>query len=303
MLWGRELTAAEDGLATPEALTLELQQRLHLFGRYGITMFAISGADIALWDLVARSRGQPLRDLLGVQQRDQVTAYASLVRYGDVDRVRAHCERAVADGYRYVKLHEILPETIRAGRAAVGPDVGLSVDVNCVWTEAATREQFALLREIKAIWIEEPVFPPEDIRAQARLNRDCPLGAGENACTRQEFARILEAGAVSFAQPSVIKVGGVTEFNAVAQLAATAGVPVMPHSPYFGPGYFTTLQLAAVLPGQPLFEHLYVQPQADLAVGGTPLPQDGSVALPDGPGHGFEPDLAVLERYRVGGNV
>jgi L-alanine-DL-glutamate epimerase-like enolase superfamily enzyme len=103
---------------------------------------------------------------------------------------------------------------------------------------------------------------------------------------------------VTFLQPSVTKVGGVTEFMAVAALAKANGKAVMPHSPYFGVGYFTTLQLLAGLHGEPLFEHLYVQLDADLALGGTPLPRGGTVAIPQRPGHGFEPDMATLQRYR-----
>lgn len=293
LLLGRELPG------TPEDLMLEIQQRLHLFGRYGITMFAISGFDIALWDLAAKARGKPLHALLGPARCTEVNAYASLVRYADPQQVQKQCRRALDQGYRAIKLHEVDPVVMRAARAACGPDIGISVDVNCAWTPEQAREKLAALQEIDASWLEEPIFPPEDIRNQAMLNRQFPLGAGENACTRHEFARIIEAGAVSFLQPSVTKVGGVTEFVAVARLAKAQGLAVMPHSPYFGVGYFTTLQLMAGLHGEPLLEHLYVELDGDLAMGGTPLPAGGKVAIPQRPGHGFEPDMAILERYRV----
>lgn len=127
------------------------------------------------------------------------------------------------------------------------------------------------------------MFPPEDLPTIAALNREFHVGAEENACTRHEFARMCEARAVRFAQPSVTKVGGVTEFVAAAGIAAQHGVSVMPHSPYFGPGYHATLHLAAVLSGEVVFEHLYVQPAADIALHGTPLPCNGVVAVPDVP--------------------
>lgn len=293
LLLGRELPA------TPEAVMLEVQQRLHLFGRYGITMFAISGFDIALWDIAAKAQGKPLHALTGHAVRTQATAYASLVRYGDTALVHKHCRDAVDQGYRAIKLHEVDPDVMRAARAACGPDIGISVDVNCAWTPEQAERKLAALKEIDASWLEEPIFPPEDIRNQALLNRQFPLGAGENACTRHEFARIIEAGAVTYLQPSVTKVGGVTEFVAVAAMAKTHGLTVMPHSPYFGVGYFTTLQLIAGLHAEPLLEHLYVALDGDLAVGGTPLPRNGSVAIPQRPGHGFALDMAVLEQYRV----
>ncbi len=285
--------------ATPEELTLEIQRKLHIFGRYGVAMFAISGFDIALWDLAAKAQHQPLHALLGPALRREVNAYASLVRYGDAALVQQYCAQALSQGYRNIKLHEVDPQVMRAGRAACGPDIGISVDVNCAWTPDQAQAQLTTLKAINAAWLEEPVFPPEDIRAQAALNRQFPLGAGENACTRHEFARIIEADAVTYLQPSVTKVGGVTEFVAVAHLAQQHGKAVMPHSPYFGVGYFTTLQLMAGLHGEPLFEHLYVQLDADLALGGTPLPVNGKVAIPQRPGHGFEPDTALLERYRA----
>lgn len=294
LLQGRELPA------TPEALTLELQQRLHIFGRYGIAMFAISGFDIALWDIAAKAQGKPLHALLGPALRSEANAYASLVRYGDADLVQTTCRQAVDQGYRDIKLHEIDPAVLRAARAACGPHVGISVDVDCAWTPEQAQGRLAVLQEIGASWLEEPIFPPQDIHSQAALNRQFPLGAGENACTRHEFARIIEAGAVTYLQPSVTKVGGVTEFVAVAELAKAHGLAVMPHSPYFGVGYFTTLQLIAGLHGEPLLEHLYVELDGDLAIGGTPLPLDGKVAIAQVPGHGFVPDMERLERYRVG---
>ena len=104
---------------------------------------------------------------------------------------------------------------------------------------------------------------------------------------------------MTYLQPSVTKVGGVTEFIAVAEMARAHGLQVMPHSPYFGVGFFTTLQLMAGLHGEPLLEHLYVTLDADLAGGATPLPRAGVVGIPQGPGHGFAPDLDTLARYRV----
>jgi L-alanine-DL-glutamate epimerase-like enolase superfamily enzyme len=285
--------------ATPEALTLEFQRRLHIFGRYGIAMFAISGFDMALWDIAAQAAGNPLSGMFGVAHRSEVPAYASLVRYGDAALVQKYCRQALQQGYRHVKLHEIDPDLIRAGRRACGPDIHLSVDANCAWTEDETNARVEVLREVNAAWIEEPVFPPEAIDVQSRINRNFPVGAGENACTRHEFARMMACGAVRYPQPSVSKVGGVTEFLEVVRIAGQHGLTPMPHSPYFGPGYFATLHLLAAIPGQPLFEHLYVEPEGDLALGGTPLPRNGKVRIPQGPGLGFIPDPAVLARFRV----
>lgn len=286
--------------ADPAAVTDMLQRRLHLFGRYGITFFAISGADIALHDLRARTAGVPLATLLGARRRDAVQAYASLVRYGSPGLVQRFAAEAVAGGYRSVKLHEVTEDTIAAGRLGAGPDTHLTVDVNCAWTVAEARRFAPVLRRHGIAWLEEPVFPPEDFAALATLRGpDMPdLAAGENACSAQQFAHMIAAGAVRFPQPSVTKVGGVTEFARVLALAEAAGLDCMPHSPYFGPGYFATLQLLAVAPGRPLLEVLYVRPAAYPGLR-TPLPAGGMVAIPDAPGIGFEPDLATFDRYSV----
>lgn len=282
----------------PAALMLDVQRRLHLFGRYGVTMFAISGADTALWDLRARAEGVPLAALLGTPRRRTVPAYASLVRYTRPELVERFAARAVAEGYRSVKLHEVELDAIRAGRRGAGEDTHLTIDANCAWTPEQAAALLPALAEVRPAWLEEPLFPPEDFEGLARLGAAgaVPLAAGENACTRYEFARMIRGRAVTYPQPSVTKVGGVTEFAAVLREAEAAGAIPMPHSPYYGPGYFATVQLLAVAPGQPLLECLYVEPAA-WPGRATPLPREGEVAIPDGPGVGFEPDWDVFEQF------
>jgi L-alanine-DL-glutamate epimerase-like enolase superfamily enzyme len=287
-----------------------MQLKLHLFGRYGITLFALSAVDMALWDLAAKRAGLPLYRLLagsspstpplaaGAAARS-VPYYASLVRYADVPLAVAVAERAASEGYTSIKLHELdLPE-IRACREALGADVSLSVDVNCVWENAHAEHMTHELAALGIRWLEEPIFPPEDMAALARLRGRLPIAAGENWCTSGQFAAALSAGAVDLAQPSVTKVGGVSEFLAVAELCAAAQVPLMPHTPYFGPGFFASLQLAAAIPSVVELEYLYVDAEAFPA----PLPawEAGRSLRPsERPGIGFEPDPAMLKRYRRG---
>ncbi|MGI4792544.1 MAG: mandelate racemase/muconate lactonizing enzyme family protein [Janthinobacterium lividum] len=282
----------------PATLMLDIQRKLHLFGRYGITMFAISGADIALWDLKARSVGMSLAALLGTPLRQQVSAYASLVRYADPALVERFAAEAVSAGYRSVKLHEIDPAIIHAGRRGAGPGTHLTVDVNCAWSLAECRTVLPALEAAELAWLEEPLFPPEDFDALAELAGETriPLAAGENACTGYEFARMIRSAGARYPQPSVTKVGGVTEFMAVLRDAASHGLTCMPHSPYFGPGYWATLQLLAHAAGEPLLEVLYVSPEAMPGLD-TPMPLQGSVIIPAGPGIGFKPDWDVFERY------
>ena len=282
---------------SPADINLMLQRRLALFGRYGITMFAISGVDIALWDIAAKASGVPLADLLGGTRRATIPAYASLVRYGDAGTAARFSARAADEGYGAIKLHEITLDEIAACRRAVGT-LGMAVDVNCAWDPDEARRNIAALADLNALWLEEPLFPPEDIGALATLGQAVPLAAGENLCTAHQFAPLIRSGAVTFAQPSVTKVGGITEFIRIADMASAAGMTLMPHSPYFGPGYHATLHLCAALGACDLFEYLYVWPDA-LPDPRTPLPRQGMIALPDGPGLGFRPDPDIVARYRV----
>ena len=276
-----------------------LQQNLHLFGRYGITMFALSGLDIALWDIVGKAAGLPLHRLLGGAAREQIPAYASLFKYRDADVVAEYTRAAIDDGYGFIKLHEIDEPEVRAAREAAGEGVPLMVDANCPWTPANAREMAFRLKPYELAWLEEPIFPPENFAALAALQADTgvPLAAGENACTVWEFQKMFEAGAVTFGQPSVTKVGGITEFRKIAVLAEIQNVTLMPHSPYFGPGLLATLQLSSALPAESLLERFYVKPEASL-YGDFIDPVDGLFRMPDGPGLGLDPDPEVVKAYR-----
>jgi L-alanine-DL-glutamate epimerase-like enolase superfamily enzyme len=279
------------------ALSRELQLRMHLQGRYGIIIFALSGLDIALWDIAAKRRGVSLAEHLGGRHRDTVPAYASLVRYADPRLVTEYAERAVAEGFRDVKLHEIALEPIEAGRKAVGPEVRLTTDVNCNWSIPQAEEMLIEMKRFNLFWVEEPVFPPDHARTLQALGRfGVSLSTGENACTSVPFEDTVPA--VAYPQPSVTKVGGVTEFLKVCDLAKAAGKTPMPHSPYFGPGYWATLQLAANRAEVGLFEYYFVEPDAYVSAS-IPLPEHGRIAIPTGPGIGCEPDPAIIARYRV----
>jgi L-alanine-DL-glutamate epimerase-like enolase superfamily enzyme len=123
-----------------------------------------------------------------------------------------------------------------------------------------------------------------------------PIGSGENLCFATQFEAAFEAGAIAYAQPSVTKVGGVTEFQKVVKAAALRNVRVAPHSPYFGPGAIATLHLLATAVPDARFEHFYLWPEASLYPGFFGKPELG---LPQGAGLGLDPDPDVIRRYRV----
>ena len=304
------VAAAVDHMVAPKAvgrdardiagLMHQLQKELHLFGRYGITMFALSGLDIALWDIAAKEAGLPLYRLLGGAGTREVEAYASLFRYVDPDIVAERTSHAVDAGYTYVKLHEITVDAVAAAREAGGEGMPLMVDVNCPWTPEEARHMAMAMDLFDLHWLEEPIFPPDDHAALATLRRQTgvPLAAGENICTAVQFEQMMAAGAVDYAQPSVTKVGGITEFRKIGALAEARGVQIMPHSPYFGPGFLATLHLAQALPNPGLLERIYLFPEAELYPGAYD-PQDGVFGAPGGPGLGIEPEPDVIRDFRA----
>jgi D-galactarolactone cycloisomerase len=281
-------------------LHAEIQRRLHIFGRFGITAFALSGLDIALWDLAGKVAGKPLHALLGGAKREKLACYASLLRYSEPALVARQCEQALSEAYSAIKLHEVSEPAIAAARAAVPRDTPLLLDVNCEWSVAEAIAIGRRLAPLEPGWFEEPVFPPEDgagLRAVGEAT-GIPIAAGENCCFASQFAALFDAGAVQYAQPSVTKVGGVTEFREVASLASRRGVQLAPHSPYFGPGALATLHLVAALAPKARFEYFYLRAEAPL-FGSLLSPRRGELQVPSAPGLGADPDPGVLRRYRV----
>jgi L-alanine-DL-glutamate epimerase-like enolase superfamily enzyme len=174
------------------------------------------------------------------------------------------------------------------------------VDCNCPWTVAEAIAMAHKLRPFNLKWLEEPVWPPEDHAGLARVQTQggIPTAAGENAML-PEMKGMLEHAAITYLQPSVTKVGGVTQMRKAMALADAHGVEVVPHSAYFGPGLIASIHCIAAMPKGGLVERY----DADFAV--NPLHEaimptsTGHLPVPQGPGLGIDPDPAVVERLRV----
>jgi len=187
---------------------------------------------------------------------------------------------------------------VAAARQAAGPDVDLMLDTNCPWTVEEAIRMGRRLERYALRWLEEPVWPPEDYAGLARVRQAVriPIACGENDATLFAFREIIAAGAADIVQPSVTKVGGVSEMKKIATLAASANVTFVPHSFYFGPGLAATLHVAASTPGVPYVE----MPPGQLAAPLLTVPircAGGAVSAPTGPGLGADPDPDVLRRY------
>src|SRR5262245_51892511 len=130
-------------------------------GGRGLAMFAISGVDVALWDLLGKARNAPVYELLGGATRPRLPVYASLMRYDSPKNVAAACTSFVKQGFRMLKLHQTDVESVRAAREAVGPDVELMLDVNCPWTPAEALAMARALAPYPPFWFRGPVGAPE----------------------------------------------------------------------------------------------------------------------------------------------
>jgi D-galactarolactone cycloisomerase len=279
------------------ALTRQVLHAVHLLGRNGPFVYAFSGIEIALWDLLGKRTGQPIWRLLGGGQPTPLDAYASLLSYGgDLECVTRNTAEARARGFRHIKLHELTREAVLAAKAAA-PDAAVMMDVNCAWTPPVARDMAASLAGDGLFWLEEPVWPPEDAAGLASLRRyGIPLSAGENTAGLFGFRTLIEAGAIDIAQPSVTKVGGIGEMARVITLAQAHGVEAIPHSPYFGPGFVATLHIVAALVERKLVEVLWLDMEAN-PFDPWVRARDGKLAVPSGPGLGCDPDPAILARY------
>jgi len=280
----------------------EITRKLHPLGRAGPVTYAISGLDTALWDIAGQRLSQPLSQMLagGRAVRAQIPAYASLIRYNNPELVAKQAARAVAQGFKAIKIHEITWESIAATRQAIGPDVLLMVDANCPWNEAEALQMCERLKPLGLHWLEEPLWPPEDHLGLARIQKNghIPTAAGENALGYQDFSSLLSSGAVSFAQPSVTKIGGITEFMKVAHLINASSVELAPHSPYMGPGLMATAHILASMEQEIMLEYTFCDMPKN-PLGDAVLTHQGQFQIPVKPGLGFEVDEGLVQELKI----
>ncbi|MDN4987154.1 mandelate racemase/muconate lactonizing enzyme family protein [Bradyrhizobium sp. WYCCWR 13022] len=281
-----------------EPLMLDVQKKLHVFGRGGALAFAISAVDIALWDIAGKAANAPLCSLLG-GGGPALECYASLVRYSEPSLVHTAVRQAIEAGFRTLKLHEIELAAIRAAREEAGPNVELTLDVNCPWTLYEARQMAEKLKAIDLKWLEEPLWPPENFDGLATLRNvsGIPIAAGENVYTLMDFERLLAAGAVDFVQPSPAKMGGISELRRIFSLAALHNVPVMPHSFYDGPGLLAAIHTTAALgTADSMIEWRWFDLEGTI-YGDALSPKGGRISVPAGSGLGIDPDPDVIRIY------
>ncbi|MFI7460623.1 mandelate racemase/muconate lactonizing enzyme family protein [Nonomuraea sp. NPDC049646] len=268
--------------AHPELVWDRLWRHLREAGPGGITTVALAGIDLALWDLRCGDAG--LADVLG-RRREHVPAYGSGVNlHYSLEELTDQARRWVAAGHRGVKIKVGRPDLaddvarVAAVREVIGPDRLLMIDANQRWDLHRARRALSALREFDLHWIEEPL-PADDVGAHVELRRstDVPVAVGENVYTVYGFRDLLAAGACDVVQPNVVRVGGVTPFLRIAELARAFDVPVHPHLLSEVSG-----QLALALPLPPLAEDVEDASFARLGLLAEPYPvriEDGVLSV------------------------
>ena len=271
---------------------------------------ALSGIDMALWDIRGHALGIPLYRLLGGAMRS-VPAYAGGVSLGYqdaqalVDEARAQVER----GYKALKLRvgdsvQRDLDRVAAVRKAFGEDLVILTDANTGYTLDDARRAMPGLDAQGAGWLEEP-FPAHDYRSyrEARAFGRVPLAAGENHYTRFEFNRVIEDGAITVLQPDLSKTGGITEALKIAALASAWKLPIHPHTSMTAINMAASVHFLASIENGGYFEADVSKNNLfrDQLVKSTPfaLGPDGGVRPLDAPGIGVEVDENFLAAHPV----
>ncbi|WP_339110064.1 mandelate racemase/muconate lactonizing enzyme family protein [Thioclava sp. GXIMD4216] len=299
-----------------EKIWATLYNALRDQGQRGLTVTALSGIDMALWDIKGKHFGVPVSTLLGGRFRETIRAYAtgSFKRDG-VDRVEDNAAEMAghrAAGFHACKIKigfdvEEDLRVIRAVREAIGPEMRLMIDANHGYDAIEAMRVGQAAAEYGIDWFEEPVVP-EQLGAyrELRARQPIPLAGGETWHTRWGFREPIETRAVDIVQPDLAGCGGFTEARRIADLAALHGVRVVPHVWGTAVHIAAALQfMAAMVPSpmrraplEPIMEFDRTHNPFRQAIVTTPIEHvNGVLAIPDGPGLGIEIDRAALAEF------
>jgi L-alanine-DL-glutamate epimerase-like enolase superfamily enzyme len=296
----------------PERVSEKLRQSSFWQGRGGAVEHAISGIDIALWDLMGKACGQPVSRLLGGNYRERIKPYGSIL-FDEPGPLCRMLESVVARGFKAIKMgwrpfgrrdrkfDELL---VRTARKTVGDDIELMVDAGGseqFWPHGTNwaRNTAAMLAGYGVVWFEEPL-PPDDLAGYTDLTRvsPVPIAGGEVLTRRQAFQPWIEGRAVDILQPDCTKNGGLSESRRIAWLAFDHNVQVVPHGWNTAIGLAADLQFSAAIPVARYVEYLTPAAYID-EITTEPFALDGQglLAIPAAPGLGVEIDPARLKRF------
>jgi galactonate dehydratase len=290
------------------------RMRSVLTGRTGgMLIEAIAGIDIALWDIAGKAAGLPVSKLLGGMGRSEIDAYASSINWTDDAGVEQEVSRALAAGFRQIKVKIGRPvasaiERARLVRRLAGDHIGLSVDANWAYDVDDAVRVGRVLADLDYAWFEEPIRP-EDRRGYRTLREKLPirLAAGESDFCAIDAAELIEDRSIGLVQPDVARSGGITETWRIAELAQVFGTAYAPHVGWSGAVCVAaSLQLAGAAENCIAFECMVYDNPLRQALLKTPVGdpktlRGGRLPIPDAPGLGIAIDPAALAAHRIEG--
>jgi L-alanine-DL-glutamate epimerase-like enolase superfamily enzyme len=281
------------------------------YGRRGAALQAISGIDLACWDIFGKHTGLPVSVLLGGRRRESVRAYASTLFRDSPEEVREAGEKYVERGFTAVKFGwgafgvDVRTDVTlaEAAREGVGEETELMIDAGWRRRKSAKQaiEMVRAIEHVRPYWVEEPCFP-EDYDTYRRLSEsvDVKIAAGEAEATPWSFRQLAEQGRVDVLQPDLSRCGGLTVARRIAHLAEDLNVQVVAHS--WGSDILTaaSLHYSAYLKCETFLEFNTSADPLSRELAKDPLKvRDGYVDVPDKPGLGIEPDVEAIEHYRI----
>jgi len=283
-------------------------KRTATYGRRGAVMHVISGIEIALWDILGKSVGQPIYRLLGGARRTKIPAYASDLVPDTAAEAITLAQRHVRNGYKAVKLGwGALGATPRDDiammgdiRKAVGPDIDIMLDMGFPVPLETAIYLGRGLAEHDVYFLEEPLAP-EDVAGFARLTAvsPTPIATGEKETSQFPFIDLVDRGGLRIIQPDVARVGGISETLRIATHAEARGVRVIPHCWSTDILVAATMHVIAGLRDCPYLEYNAMDNPLRTRLLKAPIrPVDGIVSVPDGPGLGIELDPKTLDEFR-----
>jgi L-alanine-DL-glutamate epimerase-like enolase superfamily enzyme len=272
----------------------------------GFMIEAISGVDIALWDLIGKAQNQPISTLLGGRHHEKLEAYASSIMLMERGKMVKEAQDLVRQGFEKIKIKVGLGVdtdfgNIRAIREAVGPDIGIMLDANSGYSTEEALRLGVRLEPLNILWLEEPVLP-QDLEGYARLSDALrmPVIGGESEFCRWGFRDLILRGKVTIIQPDIARCGGFTEGRKIAALASSHGVSVAPHTGASGAvSIAAAIHFASSLSNFCLYEHMYTENPLRTEILKDPILEceNGFVKVPTGPGLGIEIDKEKLKCY------
>jgi len=260
------------------------------YGDEGVMRCALSGIDLALWDLLGKRLNASVAQLLGGLVRRELRAYASLPPLRDAGLIRREIRRAKDAGFKGIKLHEHDPETAALARREAGDRMALMFDVNGRFSPREAVDAARRLAPHNLTWFEEPVWPMRDRAAMARIRRETGirLAAGENEFALQGFHELMTLGGVDYIMPEITKIGGLTAARKIAALAELCNATLSPHGYRIGPALYANVHWAMNCVSCDWVEVPFL-PEGFEFPARIPAPpmEDGLIRLPPGVGLGL----------------